>query len=57
MFFDKVDGRLPVDRELCVYDLRTATRFGDIAAMDLDEKMHCERCGDHRGANVQAGRR
>jgi len=57
LFFDKVDGRLPVDRELCVYDLRTATRFGDIAAMDLDEKMHCERCGDHRGANVQAGRR
>lgn len=50
LFFDKVEGRLPVDRKLWVYDLRTAMRFtlasNRLERSDLDEFVLCFRPED-----------
>lgn len=52
LFFDKVEGRLPADRNLWVYDLRTAMRFtlasNRLERSDLDDFVLCFRPGDRQ---------
>lgn len=50
LFFDKVQGTLPANRKLWIYDLRTAMRFtlasNRLERSDLDEFVLCFRPGD-----------
>ncbi|WP_315757892.1 MULTISPECIES: class I SAM-dependent DNA methyltransferase [unclassified Bradyrhizobium] len=50
LFFDRVEGELPPDRKLWIYDLRTAMRFtlasNPLERSDLEEFVSCFRPGD-----------